>query len=61
MDLLHALSWMFVNGEGDPTWGWVLTAAALSALVIWLDHLDRKRVGSIYPSVDDACIPDDAP
>lgn len=59
--LLNSLSSLFVNGEGQPTWAWVLVAAALSALVLWREHADRKRVGSIYPSVDDACIPDDTP
>lgn len=61
MDLLSRLSAVLVTIDGGPTWAWVVLAVALSALVIWADHADRKRVGSIYPSVGDACIPDDRP
>lgn len=59
MDLLSRLSAVLVTIDKGPIWAWVVLAVALSAYVIWTEHRDRKRIGSIFPSVENACIPDD--
>lgn len=61
MDLLSRLSSALVTIDGGPTWAWVVLAVALSAYVIRAQHMERKRIGSIYPTVEDAWIPDDRP
>lgn len=59
LDLLSRLSSVLVAIDGGPTWAWVVVAVALSAYVIWTEHRARKRIGSIFPTVENAYIPDD--
>lgn len=61
LDLLSRLSSVLVSIDGGPTWAWVVLAVALSAYVIWTEHRARKRIGSVFPTVENAYIPDDPP
>ncbi len=63
MSVLSLLSNVFVNGHGQPTVLWVVTALAVFAFHVWTSRPRAdaaRRRGDAFPSVLDPALPPDA-
>lgn len=63
MSVLSLLSGVFVNGHGQSTALWVVTALAVFAFHVWTSRPRTEAVrrrGDAFPSVLDPALPPDA-
>lgn len=62
MSVLSLLSSVFVNGQGQPTWLWVVLSLLLFAFHVWSDRPHPGtaiRRGKAFPAVPDPALPDE--